>query len=282
VLLSDYSQGIADVRTAFCSAFTGYFNVRLITSRQTDPMEVEVVDDLTSANAPGAATPVSVVLKLRHSDLYLLSFKPAATKEVDIDSIGQTNYNNMTKPVAITLRSVRTAIRTLRSWRNSTELGTAVTDANFTDPDMKMLGSASIFTLCSLLAEAARFASVRRAMTVVLENPGHELAVDGAYLAKIQCWSGASDAYLQYVRFQEEWKDSLKKENRPAQLPPSVVPKALEPPTMPLPPPPVQAAPSLGEQLMQDIVIVKLPSASKGAPADWQVWAAKRFATFWT
>ena len=202
VLLSDYQQGISDVRGACCSPFIGYFNVRLITSRKTDAIEVEVVDDLDASNAPGAAAPVSVQLKLRHSDLYFLSFKPAAGKEVDLDTIGHTNYNNMTKPTSITLKSVRTAIRTLRTWRNTKEVGAAITDAAFTDPDTGMHGSASLFTICSVISEAARFASVRSAMTVLIENPGKEHAVTGTYLDKIQCWSGASDAYLQYVLLQ--------------------------------------------------------------------------------
>ena len=281
VLLSDYSQGITDVRGACCSIFIGYFNVRLITSRKTDTIEVEVVDDLDASNAPGAATPVSVQLKLRHSDLYLVSFKPAGGKEVDVDSIGHTNYNNMTKPAAITLKSVRTAIRTLRNWRNSKEAGSSVSDASFMDADSKIIGSSAIFTICSFVSEAARFASVRSAMTVVLEKPGHELVVDGRYLAKIQCWSGASDAYFQYVMVQDAWKTVTNPKTAPplpAPPPATVVPKALEPMA---PPPPPPAETTLAEQLIKDIVIVKLPSAGKGAPADWQVWAAKKFEAHW-
>jgi hypothetical protein len=280
LLLSDYQQGITDVRGACCAPFIGYFNVRLITSRKTDAIEVEVVDDLDADNAAGAAAPVSVQLKLRHSDLYLLAFKPAAGREVDLDQIGHTNYNNMTKPTSISLKSVRTAIRTLRTWRNTKEVGATIADASFNDPDTRMHGSASLFTICSLVSEASRFSSVRHAMTVVVENPGHEVAVTGTYLEKIQCWSGASDAYLQHVMVQEGWKTVT----NAATAPPLPAPPQNPPPKAALAPmtPPPPEPPSLGEQLMKDIVIVKLPSASKATPPDWQVWAAKRFAAHWT
>ena len=278
LLLSDYLQGLTDVRSACCKSFIGYFNVRLITSRRTDTFDVEVVDDLDASNAPGAATPIGVQLKLRHADLYLVSFKPDGGRDVDLDAIGQTNYNNMTRPTRITLSSVRTAVRTLRSWVNTKEPGGAVKDAGFNDPDSNMRGSAAIFTICSFVSEAARFTSVQKSMTVLLEHPSAELAVEGAYLAKIQCWSGASDAYFQYVMVQEAQKTLANPKTAPKlPPPPTAPPKVLLPP---IPPPPPE--PLLGEQLMKDIAIVKVPSAGKGTPADWQVWAAKRFKDVWT
>jgi hypothetical protein len=278
VLLSDYLQGLTDVRSACCKSFIGYFNVRLITTRRTDTFDVEVVDDLDASNAPGAAKPVTVQLELRHNDLYLVSFKPDGRKKIELDAIGQTNYNNMTRPTRITLSSVRTAVRTLRNWVNTKDHGSPIKDENFTDPDTSIRGSAAIFTICSFVSEATRFASVQKSMTVLLEHPAAELAVEGAYLTKIQCWSGASDAYFQYVMLKEAVKTLANPKTAPPLPPhPGTPPKE---PLAPLAPPPAEPTP-LVEQLMKDIVIAKLPSASKGTPPDWQAWAAKRFKDVW-
>lgn len=285
LLLSDYVQGISDLRFEFCNIFTGKYRIRCITSASDAVVAVDLDDDLGLDGQPGA-TPVGVRLSIKRSDFYLHAFEPAGGKAITLDSMKLTNYAKMQQPVVISLNSVRTAIRTLRSWDSTVKPGKQLQDATF-DAKVAMTGSEAVFTVCVFVSEAMRFSSVCNDMALLLaqpalgEAPTRSLAVDDKLLGKLQSWSDASESYFNLLYVEEGLKQLADPKTRPQ---PPALPGTPPPLLTPLPPATELPPPTspLAEQLMKDIVVVKLPRKVMQTPPVWHAWALKKFPSLWT